>query len=107
MLLSRSSVARRAMSQGRFTAIILAAGEGTRMGSARQKVMHEVAGWPMIRHVIAALDPLNPAESVVVVGRGMDAVARAVAPLPTVVQTPPRGTGDAVRAARPLLAGRL
>ena len=50
----------------------------------------------MIRHVIAALRPLEPAETVVVFGRDMEAVARAVAPLPTAIQFPPRGTGDAV-----------
>jgi len=95
------------MNRSRFAAVILAAGEGTRLNSARPKVLHEVAGEPMIGHVLAALRPLEPAATVVVLGRGMDAVARAVAPVPTVVQSPPRGTGDAVRAARTALAGRL
>ncbi len=95
------------MSQPRFAAIILAAGEGTRLNSARPKVLHEIAGQPMIRHVIDALRPLEPAEIIVVIGRDMDAVARAVAPAPIVIQSPPRGTGDAVRAARPALAGAL
>src|SRR5438105_10669059 len=95
------------MNQTRFAAIILAAGEGTRLKSARPKVLHEVAGLPMIRHVIDALRPLDPAEIIVVIGRDMDAVARAVTPAPTVVQSPPRGTGDAVRAARPALADSL
>ena len=44
-----------------FAAVILAAGEGTRLNSARPKVLHEIAGQPMIRHVIAALRPLEPA----------------------------------------------
>jgi bifunctional UDP-N-acetylglucosamine pyrophosphorylase / glucosamine-1-phosphate N-acetyltransferase len=95
------------MSQSRFAAIILAAGEGTRLNSARPKVLHEIAGQPMIRHVIDALRPLDPAETIVVVGRDMDSVARAVAPALSVVQSPPRGTGDAVRAARPALADCL
>ncbi len=95
------------MSQSRFAAIILAAGEGTRLNSARPKVLHEIAGQPMIRHVIDALRPLDPAEIIVVIGRDMDSVARAVAPAPIVIQSPPRGTGDAVRAARPALADRL
>ena len=43
------------MSRSRFAAIILAAGEGTRLNSARPKVLHEIAGTPMIRHVIDAL----------------------------------------------------
>ena len=95
------------MSQSRFAAIILAAGEGTRLNSARPKVLHEIAGQPMIRHVIDALRPLDPAEIIVVIGRDMDAVARAVAPTPIAIQSPPRGTGDAVRAASPALADRL
>src|SRR6476469_4872990 len=95
------------MSRSRFAAIILAAGEGTRLNSALPKVLHEVAGQPMIRHVIGALQPLEPAATVVVIGREHEAVARAVAPAKTVVQDPPRGTGDAVRAARPALAARL
>jgi bifunctional UDP-N-acetylglucosamine pyrophosphorylase / glucosamine-1-phosphate N-acetyltransferase len=95
------------MSQSRFAAIILAAGEGTRLKSARPKVLHEIAGQPMIRHVIDALRPLDPAVTIVVIGRDMDSVAQAVAPVPNVVQSPPRGTGDAVRAASPMLADRL
>jgi bifunctional UDP-N-acetylglucosamine pyrophosphorylase/glucosamine-1-phosphate N-acetyltransferase len=86
------------MSKNRFAAIILAAGEGTRMLSARPKVLHELAGRPMIRHLVEALRPLEPAATVVVLGRGMEAVAEAVAPAKTVIQDPPRGTGDAVRA---------
>ena len=77
------------------------------MGSAHPKVLHEIAGVPMIRHVLDALRPLEPAETVVVLGSGMAAVARAVAPAATAIQEPPRGTGDAVRAARPILAQRF
>ena len=90
-----------------FAAIILAAGEGTRMRSAVPKVLHEIAGRPMIAHVLAALAPLSPAETVVVLGQRQDAVAKAVAPAKTVIQHPPRGTGDAVRAARPALEPAL
>ena len=87
------------MSKIRFAAIILAAGEGTRMKSAIPKVLHEIAGRPMIRHLIEALRPLEPAATVVVLGQGMDLLAKAVAPATTAIQDPPRGTGDAVRAA--------
>jgi bifunctional UDP-N-acetylglucosamine pyrophosphorylase/glucosamine-1-phosphate N-acetyltransferase len=90
-----------------FAAIVLAAGEGARMRSAVPKILHEVAGRPMIRHVLAALEPLAPAETVVVLGQGADQVARAVAPATVAIQHPPRGTGDAVRAARPALAAAL
>jgi bifunctional UDP-N-acetylglucosamine pyrophosphorylase/glucosamine-1-phosphate N-acetyltransferase len=95
------------MSNPAFAAIILAAGEGTRLNSATPKVLHEIAGWPLIRHVAEALRPLDPAETVVVIGDGMAAVARAVAPAKTAIQSPPRGTGDAVRAARAVLEKRL
>jgi bifunctional UDP-N-acetylglucosamine pyrophosphorylase/glucosamine-1-phosphate N-acetyltransferase len=95
------------MSHTSFAAIILAAGEGTRLNSALPKVLHEFAGQPMIRHVIDAVRPLDPAETIIVIGRDMDAVADAVAPTRNVVQSPPRGTGDAVRAARPALADCL
>lgn len=95
------------MSLPGLAAVILAAGEGTRLKSTRPKVLHQIAGRTMIRHVIAALEPLAPAETVVVVGRDMDAVVQEVAPLPTAIQFPPRGTGDAVRMARPVLADRI
>ena len=95
------------MKEARFAAIILAAGEGTRLNSAIPKVLHEIAGRPMIRHVLEALRPLDPAETVVVLGPGMEQVVRAVAPAKTAIQSPPRGTGDAVRAARPVLEAGL
>jgi bifunctional UDP-N-acetylglucosamine pyrophosphorylase/glucosamine-1-phosphate N-acetyltransferase len=87
------------MSEPRFAAIILAAGEGTRMQSALPKVMHPLAGRPIILHLLEALRPLAPAETVVVIGPGMEAVAQAVAPARTVLQETPLGTGDAVRIA--------
>lgn len=95
------------MTQSRFAAIILAAGSGTRMKSAIPKVMHPIAGRPMIAYLLQALRPLAPAATVVVIGPRMDAVARIVAPAETVVQDPPLGTGDAVRTALRRLAGRL
>jgi bifunctional UDP-N-acetylglucosamine pyrophosphorylase/glucosamine-1-phosphate N-acetyltransferase len=87
------------MLQPRFAAIVLAAGEGTRMRSSLPKVMHPLAGRPIILHLLEALRPLAPVETIVVIGRGMEAVARAVAPARTVVQETPLGTGDAVRIA--------
>ena len=95
------------MSRSRFAAIILAAGQGTRLQSTTPKVLHEIAGRPMIRHVIEALHPLDPAETIVVIGQDMDLVDRAVWPATTIIQSPPRGTGDAVRVARAALADRL
>ena len=95
------------MSKAGFAALILAAGEGTRLKSAAPKVLHELAGWPLIRHVTEALRPLGPAETVVIIGPGMEAVGRAVMPAKTAIQSPPRGTGDAVRAAQTTLGPRL
>jgi bifunctional UDP-N-acetylglucosamine pyrophosphorylase / glucosamine-1-phosphate N-acetyltransferase len=95
------------MSKCRFAAIILAAGSGTRMKSAVPKVMHPIAGQPMIAHLWDALQPLTPTATVVVIGARMSDVARAVAPAECVVQDPPLGTGDAVRAALRALRGRL
>jgi bifunctional UDP-N-acetylglucosamine pyrophosphorylase/glucosamine-1-phosphate N-acetyltransferase len=95
------------MSQSRLAAVILAAGSGTRMKSASPKVMHPIAGRPMIAYPLEALRPLSPAATAVVIGPQMDEVARIVAPADTVVQDAPLGTGDAVRCALDRLEGRL
>ncbi len=95
------------MSRSAFAAIILAAGSGTRMKSVIPKVMHPVAGRPMIAHLLDALKPLKPAATVAVIGARMEAVARLVEPAESVVQDPPLGTGDAVRAGLAALARRL
>ena len=57
-------------------AIILAAGEGTRMKSATPKVLHKVAGLPMLGHVLKAAEAGGAGEIAVVVGPGMEAVDR-------------------------------
>lgn len=88
-----------------LAAIVLAAGKGTRMKSDTPKVLHRVAHRPMLLHVLAALEAAGAQRTVVVVGPGQEAVARAVAPCPVVVQDPPRGTGDAVKPARQALDG--
>jgi bifunctional UDP-N-acetylglucosamine pyrophosphorylase/glucosamine-1-phosphate N-acetyltransferase len=80
---------------------VLAAGQGKRMHSALPKVLHPLAGRPLIAHVLAAARALAPRAIVVVIGHGGDAVRTAVhAPdLRFAVQDPPRGTGDATRVA--------
>ncbi len=93
------------MSSGETAVVVLAAGQGTRMRSHLPKVMHVVAGRPMIAYVLDAVDALQPDRVVVVVGDGMEGVADAVRPHPTVVQSPRLGTGHAVMAARPALEG--
>ncbi|MEO8345599.1 MAG: bifunctional UDP-N-acetylglucosamine diphosphorylase/glucosamine-1-phosphate N-acetyltransferase GlmU [Betaproteobacteria bacterium] len=80
---------------------ILAAGQGKRMHSALPKVLHPLAGRPLIAHVLAAARALAPRAIAVVIGHGGDAVQRAMAApdLCFVSQDPPRGTGDATRVA--------
>ena len=88
-------------------AVILAAGQGTRMKSGLHKVLHPLAGRPMLLHLLAAVDELNPAATVIVVGSGRAQVEAAVAGsgVAVVVQEPQLGTGHAVAQAEAALAG--
>ena len=85
--------------------VVLAAGAGTRMKSALPKVLHPLAGWPMLRHVLENAAALKPARVVGVVAPGHATVTAAFAPHKTIVQTRPLGTGHAARTALPALAG--
>lgn len=85
--------------------VVLAAGAGTRMKSALPKVLHPLAGWPMIRHVLENSVGLKPARIVGVVAPGAREVAAAFAPHATVVQRKPLGTGHATKAALGALEG--
>ncbi|MBW4092059.1 MAG: bifunctional UDP-N-acetylglucosamine diphosphorylase/glucosamine-1-phosphate N-acetyltransferase GlmU [Proteobacteria bacterium] len=76
------------------TAVILAAGLGTRMRSSLPKALHKLAGRPMLGHLLAAVTPVFD-QVVVVVGPGMAAVEATAAPWPTVVQHERLGTGHA------------
>ena len=75
------------------------------MRSDLPKVMHPVAGRPMIAHLLATASELSPERIVVVIGPDMDRVRDAVAPHPTRVQAERNGTGGAVKAARGALEG--
>ena len=88
-----------------LSVVILAAGQGKRMHSALPKVLHPLAGKPIAAHVIAAARALAPRAICVVYGHGGEQVRDALAApdLAFVQQDPPRGTGDAVRKALPLL----
>ncbi len=81
-------------------AIILAAGKGTRMKSDLHKVLHPIAGQPMIRHLLKAVDRFAPERKIVVVGAGREQVAAAVPDASLVVQEPQLGTGHAVLMAK-------
>jgi bifunctional UDP-N-acetylglucosamine pyrophosphorylase/glucosamine-1-phosphate N-acetyltransferase len=85
--------------------IVLAAGLGTRMKSRQPKVMHPLAGRPMIRHLLATLAELQPTRIVVVIGPEMAEVAAAVAPWPVAIQEDRLGTGHAVGTAAAALSG--
>ncbi len=88
-----------------LAAVILAAGMGTRMKSALPKVMHPLAGRPMIVHLLETVRALSPQRVVAVIGPEMPSVAKAVAPWPCVEQTERLGTGHAVAQARSALDG--
>lgn len=90
---------------GPVSTIILAAGEGTRMRSATNKVLHRIAGRSLIEHAVTAAAGVRPDNLVVVVGHARDAVTTHLAelaeslgrPIRTAVQDEQRGTGHALR----------
>ncbi|MFP3943896.1 MAG: bifunctional UDP-N-acetylglucosamine diphosphorylase/glucosamine-1-phosphate N-acetyltransferase GlmU [Alphaproteobacteria bacterium] len=99
-----------APSPHKLACVVLAAGRGTRMRSALPKVLHEVAGRPMLHHVLAGALELEPERIVTVLGTDMDDVAAAArafggGAVRVAVQDPPLGTGHAVRAAEEELTG--
>jgi len=86
--------------------VILAAGQGRRMHSDLPKVLHPLAGKPMLAHVIAAARELSPQKIVVVYGHGGDRVRKVVA-APDIIfalQAEQKGTGHALQQALPCLA---
>ena len=85
--------------------VILAAGKGTRMHSDRPKVLHSVAGRPLLQHVLDTAAQLAPGKTCVVYGHGGEAVPQAMAPYAAdfVLQEPQLGTGHAVQQALPQL----
>lgn len=85
------------MSQSEIAALVLAAGQGTRMKSTRAKVLHEVAGKAMVEHMIDVLRAGGVGRVVVVTGYGGDEVrARLGADVEFVEQAEQKGTGHAV-----------
>ncbi|MFV3329950.1 bifunctional UDP-N-acetylglucosamine diphosphorylase/glucosamine-1-phosphate N-acetyltransferase GlmU [Pseudomonas sp. NY15437] len=86
--------------------VILAAGQGTRMRSALPKVLHPVAGKPMLAHVIDTARGLGPSRIHVVIGHGADRVRERLQAddLNFVIQEQQLGTGHAVAQAAPFLS---
>ncbi|WP_324074049.1 bifunctional UDP-N-acetylglucosamine diphosphorylase/glucosamine-1-phosphate N-acetyltransferase GlmU [Sphingopyxis sp.] len=90
----------------KIAAIVLAAGKGTRMKSDLHKVLHPIAGRPMLLHLMASVDELSPAKKVVVVGDKADQLEAALAGSAVLaVQDPQLGTGHAVQQGEAALAG--
>ncbi len=86
--------------------VILAAGKGTRMKSDLHKVLHPIAGRPMLLHLMAIAATLGPQHQVVVVGSGRAQLEKVVGDAATIaVQDPLHGTGHAVQQARHALGG--
>ncbi|MDV7141794.1 bifunctional UDP-N-acetylglucosamine diphosphorylase/glucosamine-1-phosphate N-acetyltransferase GlmU [Tropicimonas sp. TH_r6] len=96
------------MSVSRTALVILAAGQGTRMKSDLPKVLHKVAGAPLLHHAMLSGASLDPERSVIVAGHGAEAVQDAALELDpdaiTVVQADRLGTGHAADQAREALA---
>jgi len=90
-----------------LAAIILAAGKGTRMKSALHKVLHPVAGRPMLGHLADAVAAIGAAQTVIVAGAGREQVEAFAAPLglAVAVQAEQLGTAHAVQQAQAALAG--
>jgi bifunctional UDP-N-acetylglucosamine pyrophosphorylase/glucosamine-1-phosphate N-acetyltransferase len=94
-------------SEKNLAVVIMAAGKGTRLKSARPKVLHEIGGKPLLGHVIAAASHIvDPANIFVIVGHCAEMVQAAVAPMGVsfVAQTDQRGTGHALQCAETAIA---
>src|SRR6202048_5631205 len=94
------------MSDRPVSAVVLAAGEGTRVGPSRPKPLHRLCGRPMVLHVLDALAELDLQRAVVVVAHGAERVTKALLEhtvahllVEFVEQHVQRGTGDAVAVA--------
>ena len=93
---------------GKFAIVIMAAGKGTRLKSARAKVLHQIGGKPLLAHVIAAAQQVVPAHHIhVIIGHQAEQVRAAVAHtgVQFVMQPEQRGTGHAIMCAREQVQG--
>src|SRR4030042_6412735 len=89
------------MLKDKITAVILAAGQGTRMKSSHPKVLHEILGRPMVAYLIETLKGVGVADIVLVVGHQAERVEAAYRDYGVrfAVQEPQLGTGHAVQVA--------
>jgi len=96
------------MNHEEISVLILAAGKGTRMISDLAKVLHPVAGYPMLAYVIETTQKLKPAKTAVVIGHQGEDVKKTFAHMPKIDwirQKHMRGTGDAVASASGAFSG--
>lgn len=89
----------------KLNVVILAAGKGTRMYSDKPKVLHALAGKPLVQHVLDCAKQLIPQQICVIYGHGGEAVPQAMSDYTAkfVIQQPQLGTGHAVQQAMPHL----
>jgi len=91
----------------KVTAVLLAAGQGTRMKSDLPKVLHPLCGKPMLWHVLEALKDVGTEKPVIVVGHGAEKIIDYLGnSVQTILQEPQLGTGHAAMQAEPLLRGK-
>src|SRR5215469_10243609 len=97
------TISQRKTNPASFAIVIMAAGKGTRLKSARAKVLHEIGGKPLLSHVIASAQRVASADDIfVVIGHQEDQVRAAVSSTGVhfISQPEQRGTGHAVMCAR-------
>jgi bifunctional UDP-N-acetylglucosamine pyrophosphorylase/glucosamine-1-phosphate N-acetyltransferase len=88
--------------------VILAAGQGTRMKSRLPKVLHPIAGRPMVEHVLRTAESVDPSTITLIVGHRADVIRERLAERPTLsfaLQEPQLGTAHALQQAESVLAG--
>ncbi|MFH1524171.1 MAG: bifunctional UDP-N-acetylglucosamine diphosphorylase/glucosamine-1-phosphate N-acetyltransferase GlmU [Chloroflexota bacterium] len=91
----------------KITAVLLAAGQGTRLKSSLQKVLHPVCGKPMVAYALEAAFSASTEKPVVVIGNGAEALREFLGDaVRCVVQSPQKGTGHAVQQAEATLRGK-
>ncbi|HVF37418.1 MAG TPA: NTP transferase domain-containing protein, partial [Sphingomicrobium sp.] len=95
------------MKQSAFSVVILAAGQGTRMRSDTHKVLHPIAGKPMLLHLLATVEAMGADRRVVVVGKGREQLEAALHGhgVATALQAEQKGTAHAVQMAGDALSG--
>jgi bifunctional UDP-N-acetylglucosamine pyrophosphorylase / glucosamine-1-phosphate N-acetyltransferase len=89
------------MTAGKVQCVILAAGQGTRMKSEKPKVLHSIAGKPMVQYAIDAAAAIGSQRPIAVIGHGAEQVQNTIGDrVETVLQVPQLGTGHALLQAR-------